>query len=330
MIFRILIQSSLIFILFLAGCSTLTGKSDLPACTQTDCACSDFATQNEAQEVLEAFPNDPYKLDRNGDGIACETLPIKRQNPAEHGNVNTANSQIRYGNPSNANAQDLNNYLLEKPGYVLSYNCKTGIANWASWQLNRSWLGNVDRSDDFRSDHDLPDNCYVARPSDYTRSGYDKGHLAPSGDRTKRKSDNSETFLMSNMIPQSPANNREVWRELEEYSRYLVSKGKELYIVSGGEGTEKLLLATHKSEKKTNKITVPKYTWKAILVLDKLGRIEDTIAVMIPNSEKVAQTDWTDYLISIDELEKKTGYNFFNRLKPEIQKEVESQVYKKS
>ena len=42
--------------------------------------------------------------------------------------------------------------------------------------------------------------------------------------------------MLSNMIPQSPANNREVWRELEEYSRYLVSKGKELYIVAGGEG----------------------------------------------------------------------------------------------
>ncbi len=329
MILKILIKSSLIFILFLTSCSILTEKSNLPACTQSDCACSDFATQNAAQKVLEAFPNDPYKLDRNGDGIACESLPIKRQDFSEHGNLNTTNFHIRYGNPSNANTTDLNNYLLEKPSYVISYNCKTGIANWASWQLNRGWLGNTDRSNDFRSDPDLPKNCYVARPSDYKRSGYDKGHLAPSGDRTKRKSDNSDTFLMSNMIPQSPANNREVWRELEEYSRYLVSKGKELYIIAGGEGKEKLLLVTHKSEKKTNKITVPKYTWKAILILDKLGRIESTVAVMIPNSEKVAGKDWTDYIISIDELEKITGYDFFNHLKPVIQKKIESKLYQK-
>ncbi len=56
-----------------------------------------------------------------------------------------ANIHLKYGNPSNANSKDTNNYLLEKPQYALSYNCKTGIPNWVSWQLDRSWLGSVDR-----------------------------------------------------------------------------------------------------------------------------------------------------------------------------------------
>ncbi|MGK7896169.1 MAG: DNA/RNA non-specific endonuclease [Xenococcus sp. (in: cyanobacteria)] len=230
----------------------------------------------------------------------------------------SSNIHLKYGNPSNANLKDTNNYLLEKPQYALSYNCQTGTANWVSWQLNRSWLGSVDRSNDFRPDSDLPNGCYAVRPNDYRGSGYDRGHLAPSGDRTSNPSDNSATFLMSNMIPQSPSNNREVWRELEEYSRDLVFQGKELYIVAGGEGKEKVIADAQ--------VSVPKYTWKVILVID--GSDLETIAVRMPNNDTVARTDWTDYIVSVDEIEQNTGYDFFNLLDQGIQAKIESKGYK--
>jgi endonuclease G len=63
--------------------------------------------------------------------------------------------------------------------------------------------------------------------------GYDRGHLAPSADRTRNEADNSSTFLMTNMMPQVPELNRGVWGDLEEYCRSLVQQGKELYIVAG-------------------------------------------------------------------------------------------------
>lgn len=50
-------------------------SADFPSCVNSDCNCSDFATQAEAQQVLEAYPGDPFKLDRDKDSIACETLP---------------------------------------------------------------------------------------------------------------------------------------------------------------------------------------------------------------------------------------------------------------
>ncbi len=311
--------AALVFILLTAGCSSnkVNQQTSLPECTKTDCDCSDFATQQEAQKVLDKFPNDPYRLDGDGDGIACESLPRGEKTTAEA--IAAANIHLKYGNPSNANLKDTNNYLLEKPQYALSYNCQTGTANWVSWQLNRSWLGSVDRSDDFRPDPDLPDGCYAVRPNDYRGSGYDRGHLTPSGDRTSTQSNNSATFVMSNMIPQSPSNNREVWRELETYSRDLVSQGKELYIVAGGEGKEKSIA--------DGKVTVPKYTWKVILVSGN-GNVENTIAVRIPNTEEVARTDWTDYLVSVDEVEKKTGYDFFSNLDRDIQQKIEGKVYK--
>jgi len=320
MISKIPIQIALILLLFLAGCSG-TKKADLPSCNSSDCDCSDFNTQEEAQRLLDAFPDDRHKLDGDGNGLACERLAkgTKERTTTTPKAIANGNIHLRYGNPSNANSKDVNNYLLERPQYALSYNCKTGIPNWVSWQLDRSWLGNVDRSDDFRPDGDLPNACYAVRPNDYRGSGYDRGHLTPSGDRTKRKSDNSATFLMTNMIPQSPANNREVWRELEEYSRDLVSQGKELYIVAGGEGKEKAIAK--------GKVTVPKYTWKVILVLNN-GNVEETIAVRMPNSQKVARTDWKDYIVSVDEIEKKTGYNLFSAVPKSMQNKIEKKAYK--
>ncbi|CAD5984280.1 excalibur calcium-binding domain-containing protein [Planktothrix prolifica] len=51
-----------------------TTQTGLPACTQSDCNCGDFRTQGEAQRVLEAFSGDPFKLDNDKDGVACESL----------------------------------------------------------------------------------------------------------------------------------------------------------------------------------------------------------------------------------------------------------------
>ena len=114
---------------------------------------------------------------------------------------------ITLGNPSNAttNIENSDNYLMEKSQYVLSYNRNKGTANWVSWQLNKSWLGDVERQDDFRLDESLPEDWYHARPSNYRNSGYDRGHLIPSADRTANENDNSATFLMTNIIPQSPS-----------------------------------------------------------------------------------------------------------------------------
>jgi endonuclease G len=83
-----------------------------------------------------------------------------------------ASVHLALGNPSNADT-DPNNYLMIKPQYALSYNNSKGIPNWVSWQLNKSWLGSVDRKNDFRPDTELPASWYQVRPSDYTGGGYD-------------------------------------------------------------------------------------------------------------------------------------------------------------
>jgi endonuclease G len=230
---------------------------------------------------------------------------------------------LTLGNPSNAtpDPKNANNYLMLKPQYVLSYNNSKGTANWVSWQSNQSWLGSVDRANDFRPDSALPPSFYLVRPSDYLNTRYDRGHIIPSGDRTQTKADNSATFLMTNMMPQSPANNREVWRELEEYSRQLVEKGKELYIVAGPE-SEKSTIAK-------GKVTVPEFTWKIVVVLQPglgiNGVTANTriIAVKMPNNDSIAKTSWQDYRVSVRQLEQETGFDFLSDVPKNIQDVVE-------
>ena len=229
------------------------------------------------------------------------------------------NIDISNNNPSQANSKNLNNLLIVKEEYILSYNCSKGIANWVGWRTSESDLGELSRSDDFREDNSLPKKCYQVDENDYRGAGYDRGHLMPSGDRTKSKSANSSSFLMVNMIPQHPVNNRQVWRELEMYSRELVDRGFTLHSFAGGNGQIKTI--------NKGKISVPRNIWKVILVENKRSGEVRAIAVIMPNSEKVKKTDWTDYLVTVDKVESITGYDFFAYLNDDVEEEIESKVY---
>ncbi len=234
---------------------------------------------------------------------------------------------LAMGNPSNA-GENPNNYLMIKPQYALSYSRERGTPNWVAWQLNQSWLGNTERQNDFRPDDSLPSDWYRVKPNDYTGSGYDRGHMVPSADRTATVQDNSATFLMTNIVPQTPDNNRGAWRELEEYCRYLVKQGKELYIIAGVDGGSRRI-------GRNKVVTAPSYTWKVIVVLDQPGQglqgiSQDTrvIAVNVTNRQNTGD-DWKRYIVSVDEIEAKTGYNFLTKVPESIQQVIESKVDRK-
>lgn len=141
---------------------------------------------------------------------------------------------IAVGNPTNATNEPKNrtNFLIERPQYALSFNNTLAYPNWVSWHLQAKDVGGVDRGD-FVPDRNLPTGFKRIVPRDYTGTGYDRGHLCPSKDRSATEEDNDATFLMSNIFPQAPGNNRGPWKDLEEYSRYLLKAGNELYIVAG-------------------------------------------------------------------------------------------------
>lgn len=255
------------------------------------------------------------------DYIASTPTPTPTATPPPSSSVH-----LTMGNPSGAvaNAGFPTNYLMEKTQYAMSYHRDNGRPNWVSWHLATSWLGTTPRQDDFRPDTSLPAGWYQVKSTDFSGSGYDRGHMCPSGDRTKTVADNSSTFLMTNMIAQAPTNNQQTWANLESYCRSLANAGNELYIISGGQGTSGFIAG--------GRVAVPTNTWKVIMVLpsgtNDVARVSGStrlIAVFVPNNNNVS-SDWRQYRVSVDTVESLTGYDFFSNVPVSIQSQIESIV----
>ncbi len=234
-----------------------------------------------------------------------------------------SDNPLLLGNPSNA-VPDIafeNNYLMFKPQYSLSYNRSKATANWVAWRLDSSWIGSADRQDDFRPDPALPAGWYQVTTTDYTGSGYDRGHLTPSADRTRSIEDNSATFLMTNIMPQLAANNQGAWEDFESYCRTLAQAGQEVYIVAGPSGNIGTIAG--------GRIVVPQVTWKVALVLpngtndlQRISKATRTIAIIVPNQAPLnINAGWREFRVPVDAVENLTGYNFFNQI-PKITQEI--------
>ncbi len=236
---------------------------------------------------------------------------------------------LTLGNPSGAQplVTYTTNYRMEKTQYAISYHRDRGTPNWVAWHLNASWLGSTPRQDNFRADATLPSGWYQVGGSSYSGSGYDRGHMCPSADRTLTVADNSATFLMTNMIPQAPNNNQGPWARFEDYCRSLVSTGNELYIYSGSYGSQGTIDA--------GRVNVPTRTWKVAVVLPEgtndLSRVTTStrvIAVDMPNNDALISrtADWKTFRVSVDAVEISTGYDFLGKVSTSIQAVIESTV----
>ncbi len=158
------------------------------------------------------------------------------------------------------------NYLIEKPQYTLSYNDAIKSPNWVSWQLNKTWLGNVTRPGPgtappgyppagfpdgtypasqidypWLGDNNLPDGWILTEGSDYrlNQRGMERGHMVPVADRDRNTKDVYSTFLTSNMLPQHGDNNRGAWQIFERDIRASIENtnlARDYYIIAGGLG----------------------------------------------------------------------------------------------
>ncbi len=229
------------------------------------------------------------------------------------------------GNPSNATADiaNENNYLMEKPPYSLSYNRGKGTANWTAWRLDSSWIGTTNRQDDFRPDPSLPAGWYQVLDSDYSGSGYDRGHMCPSGDRTNSVPNNSATFLMTNMVPQLAANNQGPWEEFETYCRTLAGQGNEIYIMSGPSGNIGTIAQ--------GRVVVPAVTWKVVLVipngtndLQRVSKSTRAFGIIVPNQPPLdINAPWRNFRVTVDAVENLTGFDFLTAIPKNTQELIE-------
>jgi endonuclease G len=192
-----------------------------------------------------------------------------------------------------------------------------------SWALDARDLGPESRNDHFHADDGLPTGVYRVKPADYAKSGFDRGHLCPSADRTRSPDDNALTFLMTNMHPQVPELNRGDWKKLEEHERALAKQGHEVFVVAGGVFGASPRTIGHG-------VAVPDAEYKILVVLAKGQGAADVneqtpvIAVVMPNDASVKEHRWTDYVVTVDEIERQTGYDFLPAVPERIQAVIEA------
>lgn len=219
-----------------------------------------------------------------------------------------------------------NNYFVTHyasgvPNFSLEYDVNLRHARWVAFSFDATTSQkNTGRSDAWSWDPKIPAKYEVDRSWFY---GYDRGHIAASSDRVYSKEANKQTFYYTNMSPQVSRFNQGIWNNLEQRVQ---AWGRDngfrdvLFVVKGG------TIREGEYSKKINGIMpVPKYYWMALLAKKKDGSFH-SIAFWLENrSYDGSFTRWLDYALSIDELEQKTGIDFFHNLPDSTENQVEAE-----
>lgn len=208
--------------------------------------------------------------------------------------------------------------IINRIGYTLSYNQYYKNPNWVAWELTREETkGKADRYDKFMPDPDLPEPRVVHK--DYTKSGYDRGHMAPAADMKWNKKAMIESFYMSNICPQVGNLNRGDWNDLEELCRNWADKYGRIYITCGP-------IFDSKSPKRIggHKVAVPDRFFKVILIYNR----KNPIAMGFIFKNTAHSQDIKKYMVTVDSVENVTGMDFFSKLPDEVENRIESIVPK--
>ncbi len=203
------------------------------------------------------------------------------------------------------------NEVIRYPGFTVYFNKKWHLANCAVYELTRSEAqGTLPRMGSFETDSAVA-GC--ARPWDYTLSGYDRGHLVPAADMRWSARAMAASFKMTNVCPQAKSLNEGGWSRLEEKVREWAVRDSALIIVAGP------VLSRGMATIGRMHVGVPKRYFKVILA--PYASPVRAIGFLYPNA--AASKSLKHYAVSVDEVERATGYDFYDALPSDIEREVE-------
>ena len=208
-----------------------------------------------------------------------------------------------------------NEKIISHTGYSFVYSEEHEQAKWIAYELTKEETNSLfERTDKFLVDPLV--STGTAENSDYAKSGYDKGHLAPAADMGWSALTMKESFYFSNMSPQLPGFNRGVWKRLEELMRSWAIDNKAIYIVTGP------LLSKGLPAIGSNGVSIPNYYYK--VVLDYTQPEIHAIGFVLPNASSSASL--STFAVSIDEVERQTGIDFFPALPDDQETKLEKEV----
>ncbi|WP_420151609.1 DNA/RNA non-specific endonuclease [Spirosoma sp.] len=209
----------------------------------------------------------------------------------------------------------LNDEIIRHEGFTLRYRDEYKVAEWVAYPLlDYETTGDAERKfEQFQPDRAVPNG--TALSSDYTRAGYDRGHLAPAGDFKFSQRMMRETFLMSNITPQVPEFNRGIWKELEEQIRAWALRDHGLYVVTGP-----VLKRGLPTIGKKNEVSVPEKFYKVILYCNNP---QIRMIGFLLNNEG-SDSSIRQFVVPVDQIEQITGIDFFPKIPDNLERQLES------
>lgn len=246
--------------------------------------------------------------------VRCQTHRSPEATPTPTATQGADNAT--YGNLLDVRtAPGLDSYPKAYTGFNLSFNPKLHIPNWVAWELSPDETDGVnERSDNFAPDTSVP-GCPTL--DDYRRSGYDRGHMAPAGDMKWSQQAMSESFLLSNILPQNRKVNMGSWGKLEAKCRAWAKRLGPLYVVSGP-----VITPTPLERIGRTGVYVPRQLFKVIIAPNANPR--RGIAFLMPNTP--FDGGMQACVVTIDSIEALTGHDFFASLPDPIEADLESQA----
>lgn len=209
--------------------------------------------------------------------------------------------------------------IIKHKNYTLRYEEDYEVPAWVVHKLRGEYTtGRASRGDNqFMPDRNVKGNSALS--GDYSSTGYDRGHMVPAGDFKCCQELMTETFYMSNICPQTPDFNRGIWENIESRIRGWAVRDEELFIVTGP-----ILRKGLPTIGRYNNVAVPEFFYKiALFYQPKSGKTPRAIAFLLPN-EALHGKRMNNYVVSVDEVEKATGLDFFAKLPNELQAKLES------
>lgn len=204
--------------------------------------------------------------------------------------------------------------VLRRTGYVTSYNAATRQPNWVAWTLTAAHT----QGETKRPRKAFAEDPEVSGPravdADYYDSGYDRGHMCPAADNKWSEEAMLQSFLFTNICPQDHGLNIGDWNEMENQCRRWAVKYGEIVIVCGP-----ILYKTRHKTIGQNKVVVPEAFFKVVLRMqpepEAIGFIYKNVGGDRPKG---------DYMNTVDQVERITGYDFFPALPDDVEKKVEA------
>ena len=227
--------------------------------------------------------------------------------------------ESRYGTP----AAD---QIISNRHYTIGYSYYFRQAKWALEIIDPD-LTEVERADNFRPDYRVPE-MFRADLADYQNSGFDRGHLVASANQRETELQNSETFLLSNMSPQRPQFNRNIWKLLEEEIRRLDSKPSisETYVICGPIfDFDKATRAIGSEDDNGVSLPIPHAYFKSVLTENTRGALH-MWSFILPN--KGTSSELEEFRVPTNRVERYAGIKLWERLEGKHIEREKSRVRK--